>query len=785
MNRVRSLHSLAAILLGVLTVSASGPFQSSAPDTVPSIENGWIRLRFAAAGGSLTELVDLRSGHNFVDPSTKDADLWHVDFVPDGKPASLSPGSARTFSHQNRGRGSRSLRLVWEQFADPGAQGMRVVATVKLDDKGPMSRWRIAVENLGGRTIEKLRFPRIVNIRHQPDERLAVPVWMGELTQDPRAAICDRPGQPPRLEWPYPGTLSLQCLAFYRDGGPGLYLSSDDTAAFRKAFAFWGDAGRSVAYEAIHLPDNIRPPRTGYSPAYDTLVGAFQGDWITAAERYRAWGIVQPWAVKSRKSLGLSPNWLADTGFWVWNRGRSDRVLEPARAMRKALGLPVSVFWHWWHGCSYDAGFPEYLPPREGVDAFRQAVGRARDEGINAIVYMNQRLWGMTTRSWMEKDAEKYAVKAIDGRVRPEVYNTYTLQPCASMCMGTSFWRGTYAEIAEEVIRTLGVSGIYMDQACSSLLCYDPSHGHPLGGGTFWINGFRTLSSDIRSRTTASGKVLLAGEGSGEAWLPYLDLMLTLQVSRERYARPGDRWQVIPFFQAVYHDVGVTYGNYGSLTIPPYDELWPAEYAPPEPFKLLDRRFAKQFYLEQARSFVWGVQPTVSNFFPTHLDERHDEMQYVMKLARLRYGALKYLLDGVFLRPPQLSVPSMTVPISRLSIYAGRRSRRDAPPGKSTGEDAVEDAGRGAAAARTSLTSAGVLAGAWRARDGSVGIPLASILDDPVRLDLDLVPYGAGKGSRLLFSDEAGQRELTLSASGSTARIRLGPRGAGILVLTP
>ena len=68
------------------------------------------------------------------------------------------------------------------------------------------------------------------------------------------------------------------------------------------------------------------------------------------------------------------------------------------------------------------------------------------------------------------------------------------------------------------------------------------------------------------------GEIVLAGEGCGEAWLPYLDLMLTLQVSRERYSPPNDPWEVIPFFQAVYHPYAVTYGSYSSLTMPPYDE---------------------------------------------------------------------------------------------------------------------------------------------------------------------------------------------------------------------
>ena len=83
------------------------------------------------------------------------------------------------------------------------------------------------------------------------------------------------------------------------------------------------------------------------------------------------------------------------------------------------LGVPVSVFWHWWHHCAYDVGFPEYLPPREGEASFTSALADAHDAGLHAIVYMNQRLWGMTTQSWTERDAEQFAVKRPDGKVQP------------------------------------------------------------------------------------------------------------------------------------------------------------------------------------------------------------------------------------------------------------------------------------------------------------------------------------------------------------------------------
>src|SRR5213080_975732 len=296
--------------------------------------------------------------------------------------------------------------------------------------------------------------------------------------------------------------------------------------------------------------------------------------------------------------------------------GSGTGVARPALALQDALGLPVSIYWHWWHHGPYDTSFPDYLPPREGVDSFRAALATAHAAGSHAMVYMNQRLWCTGTPSWTAEGAASWAVKERDGRVREEVYNVFDPQPCATMDVTTSFWRAKYAGIADTVLDGYGVDGIYMDQAVQSLVCWDPTHGHPVGGGNYWMGGFRALATQIRAAVQPGRPVLLAGEGAGEPWLPELDLMLTLQVSQERYTDPGSGWEPIPFFQAVYHAYGVTYGNYSSLVMPPYDELWPAQFAPPPPgpLELLDTRFRRQFYLEQARAFVWGLQPTIANF---------------------------------------------------------------------------------------------------------------------------------------------------------------------------
>ena len=729
---------MSILLAGLLAVAAA--------DTL-WLQNDRLRLGFDASNGSLLELGDRVTGQSFVD-GRRAAGIWRLDRVAP-RDSGLVPSSAGSFAWRELAGERPGLALVWGDFGLTEAPGLRVTATVRLLGDSALSEWRIAVDSPGAIAIEQVRFPRLAAIpRLGGDEELAVPRWMGALARDPATLLAgpDRKGR--RLEWAYPGTLSLQVMALYRRGGAGLYFAADDTLAYRKTFAIWSGPGEDRGVELIHPLENPTSPRTQWAPPYAALLGTFQGDWITVAERYRAWGTRQPWARDSRLRRGRVPEWLLRTGMWVWNRGRSPGVVPPALALQRALGLPVNIYWHWWHHGPYDTSFPDYLPPREGVDSFRAAVAAAHAAGSHAMVYMNQRLWCTGTPSWTNEHAAPWAVKEKDGRVREETYNVFDPQPCATMDVTTPFWRAKYAGIADTVLDDYGVDGIYMDQAVQSLVCWDSTHGHPVGGGNYWMGGFRALAAQIRAAARPGRPILLAGEGAGEPWLPELDLMLTLQVSQERYTEPGSGWEPIPFFQAVYHAYGVTYGSYSSLVMPPYDELWPAQFAPPPPgpLALLDRRFRRQFYLEQARSFVWGLQPTIANFRASQLADRPEETAYIMRLARIRARTLAYLLYGEFLRPPELSVPPVDVELSRISIYAARRG------------------GPTVSAARFPAA----MAGAWRAADGSVAIAVASIVDGPtsVSFAFDPAAYGLASGGRIERIDERGRRPFGEFSSG-------------------
>ncbi len=758
---LKAQRLLTAVALGWLL--AAGGVLSYAEQTEPvSVDNGLLRVTLDSQDGTLLELVDVEAAHNHVGDAKEMHGLWRLGLIADGQSVALEPGMAKSFRCEALPPGQTGLRLTWSDFTLPAASDCEVEATVRLDADEPVSDWQISVKKTPGLGLRTIQFPRVSGLVRQADERLALPAWMGQKSTDPRKVLCGANGKGRRVPLDYPARLSMQCLAFYQEGGPGFYAACDDTTAMRKTFCLTGTADKDVHYEMIHYPVADEKEADRYELPYRAVLGTFRGDWITAAERYRTWAVKQPWAQESRFHRGLVPDWVLETGLWVWNRGRSPGVLPPAAALQERVGLPVSVFWHWWHGCPYDIGFPEYLPPREGTEPFKQAVAQAHDDGLRMIVYMNQRGWGMSTKSWETEGAEQFAVKGPDGKVRPEVYNIFTRQALASMCLATPFWRNKYAGLAEEAHNDLGVDGIYMDQACSQKPCYDPNHPHPLGGGNSWIEGFRVLEEDIRKRCAADGPVVLAGEGTGEAWLPRLDIMLALQVSRERYASPSDPWEPIPFFQAVYHQYAITYGNYSSLVMPPYDELWPAEFAPAEPLALLDQKYSRQYYLEQARTFVWGQQPTLANFRPLLFEERPEEIEYLMRIARVRHRGAKYLLHGEFLRPPKLNAPWVTSEFSRLSIYAGQKGRLTTSQ------------------RRHPLA----LAGAWRAADGDVAVALTNIADKPLALSFTLDPqyYALPEDPQVYRIDATGRKSIELPVgSDGQLSLKLPPREAWLI----
>lgn len=720
---------------------------------IVSVENGKIKLGFERGTGKFVSFFDLNNTFEFVERSVVAQLPWKMNVHQ----SSIDTGNLQinplkfSISKPN----SLTLLLKWEKFE--GQKELSVLVRVRLDENKALSYWNIRVEGMKDILLENLEFPRIDGIKDMGNEELATSTWMGSLIKNPRTVLTDSKAKIKQMRWGYPGNMSMQVMALYNPGVYGLYASCNDTLSYVKDFSITLDTLNTLEYGIVNYP-GFDPALKSYSPSYEAIIGSFRGDWITAAEMYREWGTKQSWCNNSRLKKGLRPAWLDSTALWVWNRGKSENVLKPAIALKKELGLPVNVFWHWWHNCSYDEYFPEYFPPREGKTSFMQAISSAQNEGVRTIVYMNSFQWGDSTKSWKAENAQPYAVKDINGKMRSHVYNIFTGNSLTPMCMATEFWRNKYSSLCDSAVNIYHTNGVYMDQACMNVMCYDKGHGHSAGGGNYWVESFGKLTDQIRSKLSDKTQPMLAGEGTGESWIPYLDAFLTLPVSVERYAGVG-KSETIPFFQAVYHQYAVTYGSYSSLVTPPYDELWPKKFAPTETERPLSKEFNKQFLLEQARSFVWGLQPTIANYHTFLNSERKEEIDYLKEMVSLRYHALKYLLSGEFCRSPRIESPEEEIPISKLSIYAGRE-------------------GKSVTTFRKKVPL--LYSGTWRASDKNIGIALACIGDQslPVDFNLNAAEYDlplkgnvyitTGKGRELLgsYSDGVAHVKFLLPSKG-------------------
>ena len=617
------------------------------------LSNGIISLGFERETGKLVSFESVKDNCELIDSASVISLPWRLGTLDTAKtPAKV------VFKRRN----NKCLVIEWHYPA------FEACVKVRLDKDRPMSYWKASVKGLSSLDANSLSCPVVDGMKHYEKEVLLEPSWMGALISDP--ASLAKEDKPAVFTTAFPHS-SAQVTALYDSEirKNGLYISSRDVSSSVRSFVYEMDSLHTCFRLKSLIPD--AGSRDEYEIPFESVVGCFDGDWLDAAKIYKQWASSQKFCVESRLRSGKSPEWLRETAFWVWNRGRSFNVLEEAEDIRGRLGLPVNVYWHWWHNCAYDSGFPEYIPPREGRESFVSAVEKAHGQGIHSLIYMNSYKWGDSTESWKAEGAEAYAAQKQNGDLYSQMFEIFSRKTLTAMCMGTEFWRDKYASLCDTVLNRYHVDGVYMDEACENRACYNPDHGHTLGGGTYWVESFRTLTDRIRASVKGDTPVILSGEGSAEDWIPMLDLFLTLQASRERY-KGVNSWEPVPLFQAIYHEYAVTFGNYSSLVYPPYDEKWVDEFRPANAEKLLPEEFNTQFRMEQARSFVWGMQPTLANYHSFLFDERKSEMDYLVDLVKTRYNALDYLLYGTLKALPDLNPSMQTIPISRVSIYAGR-----------------------------------------------------------------------------------------------------------------
>lgn len=624
--------ALAALAVVVSLIAATALPEDPAPASSGgarglALEGREFAVEFAAEPEGLGVVsVENRMGpgapERFVRAEPAAALIWRIVLrAPGGRgdPVAIDnrAPSKRTASLD---RAAGRLHLRWEGIALPGAgasgedaggssgESLDVEVEVSLPPSGsPESRWSLRVANRSSRLgLWEVHFPLFGAFGRKGALDVAVP--RGNWGVLERRVASGLSGTYPSNDWP------MQCLLFGAgDRWLGLYV--EDPRAQPKRFAL--EPGGELAV-AIYPEDMGVPGRGFESPP--AAVDAFRGSWWPGAKRYRRWALTAPWsargAIAERKDF---PESLRRTALWWLASGSAAEVVPKMREAAARFDVPLAVHWYNWHEIPFDVDYPEYFPTKPG---FTEGVRELAEAGVVSMPYINGRLWDVAGRNFPA--ARPAAAKGPGGE---EVYiETYgSGAKLAPMCPATPFWQGKVGEIARRVFEECGVGAIYIDQIASAaaVLCYDPAHGHPLGGGSHWVDGYRRMLEPIRD-LAARRKAFLTTENNAEPYMDTIDAFLVW------LPRRGDE---IPLVPAVYGGRTVYFSS-------------PARAGmEPDAFSAL-----------QGRDLLWGCQLGWMGF-ELLAPERKEQAEYLLECARYRRALEKFLLEGELLGELELEEP--------------------------------------------------------------------------------------------------------------------------------
>jgi len=468
------------------------------------------------------------------------------------------------------------------------------------------------------------------------------------------------------------------------------------------------------------------------------MVGVTQGDWYAAADLYRPWAVQQSWTQQSRTKH--VPPWLhdmalsnfgcaygcqaaaftTDQGYatYVQNLLKSSPVVSPS----------MGELWGWEKDGAFVEG--DYFPPQQGWNGFDAMVKSLRPFKLHVKPSASL----LDTASNLYKSGTMSASLMLDQQGNPRTtVIPGTSGPAAFMDVATDPWRqyivGVYQTLASHGADLIGVEASIN---YPPLPCFNPAHQHPpLSGGNWqplaWIDISQRIASAVAG---ANPDAALDAEEPAEIYLSYFSLHLG-NVDASELANQ----EQVPLFQYVYHD----------------SILFEDVFGPS-----LDGSY---FRLTLARDLTWGQMPK----WPINDAPGTPAQSYLQAAIALRttYGK-KFLVDGIMLPPPQISVP--TTLVSWTQTWAVNA------PGSGQYPSIQESA--------------------WRAADGTVGIVLTNIATGNVNFQLPIsysrlhLPPGAAYTVQSTGGSAATALDANL-VKDSTYSITLTPSQILLVTLTP
>ncbi len=574
------------------------------------LDNGIVRYEFESGTMGLSAMIDLATGVNHINPVKGKHDLWTLTFANGTQKSyrSSTESDCTSYTLNHTPGGDQTAVFEWrdiDHWREKAAFSVKVEAT--LPQGASMASFRIWVENrsdIWG--LWDVLCPKVNGFLTAGEYDVAIPGgnW-GKLYKD-----CAT-----RLSFNYPTgwNMPMQFMCAFKDGR-GVYMAAHDPRSWSKYLT----VSPGYEFSIRTYAEDMAVPGSDFDAPFPVMFGVYEGGWMQACKLYRQFALTAPWTSRGKISSRTDlPKALKDVGLWMRIRGLAGldegTTEERNRALldaRDYFDVPIAVHWYDWHQVHYDTQYPHFFPEKPGfADQFKDLVSK----GMLVMPYINGRIIDT-----FNEDYDRFypnLVKDQAGKPHLEVYKMDSGR-MAVMCPYTRFWQDEISGLVGKMGRDLGVTGVYIDQISASrpMLCFDESHGHPLGGGSWWVDGYREMLRKVQKAAHSNGNnMIVTSENAAEPFMDGIDAFLI-------WIRRDDR--EIPMITSVYSGYSLYFSS-------------------PAWFEHGDR----SWIMVQGRDFLWGTQ---NGWMSMELmaPEHKNKAAFLKQVGKYRVAGRKFLTYG-------------------------------------------------------------------------------------------------------------------------------------------
>jgi hypothetical protein len=627
----------------------------------------------------LSGMTDLAAGINHIQPVDGKYALWQLALGCGAEKRSISSTQVPCTSTvvETLSGGDRRATFNWSAIDIEKEKAVITVrVTVDLPRDSGIAKWRIWVDNNSNAWgLYSVDFPKCAGFLRVREYDIAIPTGnAGKLFKN-----C---GEKMSYRYPHGWSMPMQFVCAMK-GSSAVYVAAQDPNAWDKTFVI--DPGKEFCLGTN--AENMGVPGSDHKDPFAVVMGIYHGSWLEGCKIYRAFAITAPWTSQGRISQRTSmPQALKDVGLWMLvggyigpEDGTAEQKNKPLVDAQEYFDVPIAAHWYNWHAIPFDTHYPHYFPTKPGVpEQMRDLVSR----GLVIMPYINGRIVDISNEDF--NDYFPYCAKDEGGKHYVETYGNGVKQ--APMCSYTEFWQDKIAGIVERVGAEAGANAVYIDQiaAAGPVLCFDKSHGHPLGGGGWWVDGYRKMLRKVQKVAHGNGRnMIVTTECAAEPFMDGVDAFLT-------WIKPDDR--EIPMMTAVYSGYSIYFSS-------------------PAWFEHGDRGWI----MAQGRAFLWGIQNGWMGFelfSPQHAKKA----AYLKEVGKYRIVGKKFLTFGELI--------DLVEPTNHI--------------------DAITESWPDHGNNPRNATLSSVQGSVWKAEDGSLGIFLANYLekDNTIEFTIDPAKYG-------------------------------------------